>query len=141
MKRIRPIQARIGRTSGATASPEAQMRRFGTVLRRYRNAEWADVSRYEPILSRCEPVAGNDYDLSLNRYKEVVHEVVEHDSPQEILERLATLEEEIASGRKKLEGLLKWLSNTNRSKASVKSSWDKRLQANHITNRVKVGLW
>ena len=47
-----------------------------------------------------------DYDLSLNRYKEVVHEVVEHDSPQEILERLATLEEEIARGRKELEAML-----------------------------------
>ena len=105
-KRIRPIEAQIRRKSGVFASCEAQMRRFGAVLRRYRNVEWTDVSRYEPILSRCEPVAANDYDLSLNRYKEVVHEAVEHDSPQEILERLAKLEEEIASGRKELEGLL-----------------------------------
>ena len=53
-----------------------------------------------------EEIAGNDYDLSINRYKEVVYEAVEHDSPEVILERLAKLEEEIAEGRKELEGLL-----------------------------------
>jgi type I restriction enzyme M protein len=51
-------------------------------------------------------IAANDYDLSLNRYKEVVHEAVEHDSPKEILTRLAKLEDEIVKGRKELEGLL-----------------------------------
>jgi len=43
----------------------------------------------------------------INRYKEVEYEAVDHDSPQEILERLAKLEEEIAEGRKELEGMLK----------------------------------
>ena len=51
-------------------------------------------------------VAGNDYDLSINRYKEVEYESVEHDSPQTILERLSKLEEEIAKGRMELEDLL-----------------------------------
>ncbi len=51
-------------------------------------------------------IAENDYDLSINRYKEVVYEVVEYDPPQVILERLADLEEEIAKGREELEGLL-----------------------------------
>jgi type I restriction enzyme M protein len=53
-----------------------------------------------------EEIAGNDYDLSINRYKEVEYEVVEYDPPGVILERLAKLEEEIASGRKELEELL-----------------------------------
>jgi type I restriction enzyme M protein len=52
-------------------------------------------------------IAANDYDLSLNRYKEVVHESIEHDTPGDILARLAKLEEEIAAGRKELEGLLR----------------------------------
>jgi type I restriction enzyme M protein len=51
-------------------------------------------------------IAANDYDLSINRYKEVVYETVEYDTPQVILERLAELEAEIAKGRKELEGLL-----------------------------------
>jgi type I restriction enzyme M protein len=48
-------------------------------------------------------IAGNDYDLSINRYKEVEYEAVEYDPPKVILERLARLEEEIAEGRRELE--------------------------------------
>ena len=53
-----------------------------------------------------EEIAENDYDLSLNRYKEVVYEPVEYDPPAVILERLAALETEISEGRLELEGLL-----------------------------------
>ena len=52
-------------------------------------------------------IAANDYDLSINRYKEVTYEAVEHDSPKVILKRLAKLEEEIEKGRMELEGMLK----------------------------------
>ena len=34
-------------------------------------------------------IAGNDYDLSINRYKEVEYEAVEYDPPKVILNRLA----------------------------------------------------
>jgi type I restriction enzyme M protein len=51
-------------------------------------------------------IAANDYDLSLNRYKEVEHEATEHESPKVILERLAALEAEIAKGREELKGML-----------------------------------
>tara|TARA_R110002072_G_scaffold42064_13_gene118253 strand:- start:38693 stop:40171 length:1479 start_codon:yes stop_codon:yes gene_type:complete len=53
-----------------------------------------------------DEIAGNDYDLSINRYKEIVYEAVEYDPPKVILKRLAKLEEEIAKGRKELEGML-----------------------------------
>ena len=52
-------------------------------------------------------IVGNDYDLSINRYKEVEYEAVEHESPREILQRLAKLEKEIAAERKELEGMLR----------------------------------
>jgi type I restriction enzyme M protein len=55
----------------------------------------------------CSEIRAQNYDLSLNRYKEVVHAVVDHDSPKKILTRLAKLEDEIAKGRKELEELLK----------------------------------
>jgi type I restriction enzyme M protein len=48
--------------------------------------------------SFCVPkadIAAQGYDLSLNRYKEVVHEAVEHRPPKEILAELAKLGEEI----------------------------------------------
>ena len=53
-----------------------------------------------------DEIADNDYDLSINRYKEVAYETIEYDPPKVILKRLRTLEDEIAEGRKELEGLL-----------------------------------
>jgi len=50
-------------------------------------------------------IAANDYDLSINRYKEVAYEAVEYESPKVILSRLAKLELEIEKGRKE-EGML-----------------------------------
>ena len=52
-------------------------------------------------------IAGNDYDLSINRYKEVVHEAVQYDPPQKILAELKALEAEIMRGMEELEGMLK----------------------------------
>ncbi len=53
-----------------------------------------------------DEIKENDYDLSINRYKEVEYEAVEYDPPKVILDRLSKLEEEIAAGRKELEGML-----------------------------------
>jgi type I restriction enzyme M protein len=46
------------------------------------------------------------YDLSLNRYKEVVHAEETHRPPRELLADLAKLEAEIQQGMKELEGML-----------------------------------
>lgn len=46
------------------------------------------------------------YDLSINRYREIVHREVERDPPKDVLKRLATLEEEIQRGTKELEDML-----------------------------------
>jgi len=46
------------------------------------------------------------YDLSLNRYKEVVHEEVAHRPPREIFATLGKLEAAIQQGMKDLEGML-----------------------------------
>lgn len=53
-----------------------------------------------------EEIAAADYDLSLNRYKEVVHEAADHRAPREIIAELLVLEDEIAKGLKELEALL-----------------------------------
>ena len=57
------------------------------------------------FVQRAE-IGDNDYDLSINRYKEVVYEAVEHRPPKEVLAELAKLEEEIQRGMKDLERLL-----------------------------------
>lgn len=51
-------------------------------------------------------IVGNDYDLSINRYKQVVYEQVEHEPPQKILAELKALEAEIMRGMEELEGML-----------------------------------
>ena len=53
-----------------------------------------------------QEIADNDYDLSINRYKEVEYEEVVMDAPKVILGRLAELDREIEAGRKELEGML-----------------------------------
>ena len=52
-------------------------------------------------------IAAQSYDLSINRYREVVHEVVEHVPPKEILKKLAELEADIQTGMRELEGMLR----------------------------------
>jgi type I restriction enzyme M protein len=47
------------------------------------------------------------YDLSLNRYKEVIHAEVAHRPPGDILKSLAELEKKIITGIKELEAILK----------------------------------
>ena len=46
------------------------------------------------------------FDLSINRYKEAVHEEVKYESPKVILSKLRELEAEIAKDLMALEGML-----------------------------------
>ena len=80
------------------------------VLTRWQNRDGTERKRSRTEQSFCVPkadIAAQGYDLSINRYKEVVHEEVEHLPPKEILAKLAKLEEEIQAGMKALEGMLK----------------------------------
>jgi type I restriction enzyme M protein len=80
------------------------------VLARWLQREAAERERARTAQSFCVPkadIATQGYDLSLNRYKEVVHEEIEHRAPREILADLAKLEEEIQQGMKELGGMLK----------------------------------
>src|SRR5262249_26606795 len=79
------------------------------VLARWVQRAGAERERPRTAHSFCVPradIAVQGYDLSLNRYKEVVHEAVEYRPPKEILAELAKLEEEIQRGMKELEGML-----------------------------------
>jgi len=69
-----------------------------------------ELARPRTAQSFCVPkadIAAQGYDLSLNRYKEVVHAEVAHRPPGEILKALGQLEVEIQQGMKELEGMLK----------------------------------
>ena len=51
-------------------------------------------------------IAASGYDLSINRYREVVQTTAEHRPPREIIAELKALEREIAEGLEELEEML-----------------------------------
>jgi type I restriction enzyme M protein len=54
----------------------------------------------------ADQIRENKYDLSINRYKEVVYDEEEYDPPQEILAQMVDLEKEIMADMEELEGML-----------------------------------
>jgi type I restriction enzyme M protein len=78
------------------------------VLARWQNLE-AEKDRARTEQSFLVPkadVVAQGYDLSLNRYKEIVHDEVEHRAPLEIITDIEALEEEIAKGLVELKAML-----------------------------------
>lgn len=53
-----------------------------------------------------EEIRSNEYDLSINKYKKTEYKPVEYASTQEIIEEINSLEQEILSGIKELEGMI-----------------------------------
>src|SRR5690606_12649868 len=96
-----PAFLRHSRESGnpVALSPEELLKNnLPDALARWAKRDGVERERPRTAQSFCVPkadIAAQGYDLSLNRYKEVVHEVVEHRPPKEILGELAKLEEEI----------------------------------------------
>jgi type I restriction enzyme M protein len=79
------------------------------VLARWAQRDGSERARPRTAQSFCVPktdIAVQGYDLSLNRYKEVVHDEVEHRAPREILADLHRLEVEIQEGMRQLERML-----------------------------------
>ena len=79
------------------------------VIARWSQRNGSECERPRTGQSFCVPyadIAANGFDLSLNRYKEVVHDEVDHVSPKQILRELNDLEAEIAVGLRELEAML-----------------------------------
>jgi type I restriction enzyme M protein len=51
-------------------------------------------------------IVDNKYDLSINRYKEIVYEEEEYEAPTAILGNMNEMEKEIAQGMKELQEML-----------------------------------
>jgi type I restriction enzyme M protein len=79
------------------------------VVARWRERDGSERERPRTAQSFCVPkdeIAEQDYDLSINRYKEIEYEQVEHRPPGEILDELERLEKEIHDGIVELRGML-----------------------------------
>ena len=71
-------------------------------------SEVAERPRTGPhfLVPRAE-IAANNYDLSLNRYKQVEYEQIAHEPPAALLAQLQTLEADIQSGLEELAELIR----------------------------------
>ena len=80
------------------------------VLARWNQRDKTERESPRTAQNFCVPkidISTQGYDLSVNRYKEVVHAEVEHESPAEILRELARVESEIAAELNALETMVK----------------------------------
>ena len=94
----------------ALTNAEHEKNNLPDVLARWKQRAAKERQRPRTAQSFCVPkadIAAQGYDLSLNRYKEVVHEVIDHRAPADILKDLAKIETEIQQGMKELREMLK----------------------------------
>ncbi len=93
----------------ALSDTEHDKNNLPDVLARWRERGGAELQNPRTAQSFCVPredIAATGYDLSLNRYKEVEHEEVEHDAPTDIIAELRTIETDIVKGLDQLEEML-----------------------------------
>lgn len=79
------------------------------VVARFKNleAEAARSRKEQSFFVPVQDIIANDYDLSINKYKEVEREKVEYEPIKDILARLQQTEGEYAKGFEELKGMLK----------------------------------
>jgi type I restriction enzyme M protein len=104
-------ESKLGSTPSQNLSVDEHVKNnLPDVLARWQQRDGAERNNPKTAQSfkvvKADLIA-NDYDLSLNKYKEVVHEHVEHVAPLQLIEELKQLEIEIQAGLTKLEGMLK----------------------------------
>lgn len=90
-------------------SGELEKNNLPDIAARWKERARSEIQRPRTAQSFCVPkadIVAAGYDLSINRYKEVVHEAAEHRPPKEIITELKALEKEIAKGLEQLEGML-----------------------------------
>ena len=101
---------RLGPVPATALSAEERTRNnLPDVLARWAQRAGHERDRARTDQSFCVPKAdiiAQEYDLSLNRYREIVQEAVEHRRPRDILKDLATLEDEIRQGIVDLKAML-----------------------------------
>ena len=93
-----------------TEKDEHEENNLPDCLARWRQRKNSERERERTAQSFCiskEEIAKEGYDLSLNRYKEIIYVEEQHRPPLEILEELRTIEKEILQGIEELEGMLK----------------------------------
>ena len=78
------------------------------IIKRYHDREnEGERKRTEKsFLVEKEEIAKNDYDLSINRYKEIEYEEVEYEDPKVIIKSIKDLEQQILDGLDDIERMV-----------------------------------
>jgi type I restriction enzyme M protein len=93
----------------ALSVEEHEKNNLPDALFRWNGRDGSELGRARTDQSFCVPkadIVANGYDLSINRYKEVVHDDVEYRPPSEIIADLMKLEDEIRQGLTELDAML-----------------------------------
>lgn len=103
-------EAKLGvRPLESLEEAEHEKNNLPDVFARWRDRDGDELQRERTEQSFMVPkadIAAEGYDLSLNRYKEIVHEEIETRAPLEIIADLERLNDEIAKGTAELKGML-----------------------------------
>jgi type I restriction enzyme M protein len=100
---------KLGATATLTDEEHAK-NNLPDALARWAERDGDELDRARTDQSFCVPkadIANSDYDLSINRYKEIVYDEVEYPAPSVILDELTAIEEEIQKGIDDLKAMLR----------------------------------
>jgi len=89
------------RTQCEGSNIPAILKRFANIANEEDNKR-VEKSFFVPI----EEIESNDYDLSINRYKELVYKEIVYDKPEKILEDIENIDKKIRVGLKLLKDML-----------------------------------
>ena len=78
------------------------------ILERFKNLdkETKRTRRDKSFFVQIEEIENNDFDLSINRYKETIYETINYDTPDKILEDLEKIDSKVSLGLKELKELI-----------------------------------
>ena len=82
------------------------------ILARFRQKDGTESARKrteQSFLVPFDEIKANDWDLSINRYKEIVYEEIEYDAPEVIIAQIEALDKERAKALTALKGMLVWI--------------------------------
>jgi type I restriction enzyme M protein len=101
---------RLGpRTAEPLTDDEHAKNNLPDIAARWIQRDGEERDRERTDQSFCVPkadIAAQGYDLSINRYKQVIHDEIEHRPPAEIIAELRALEDQITAGLDELEEML-----------------------------------
>ena len=88
--------------------PSHEQNNIPDIVKRWHNldAEGKRARTDQSFLVPKSEIAENEYDLSINRYKEIVYDEIKYDPPRVILDELDQLEAEIQAGMRELREML-----------------------------------